>query len=73
MEGQLSTRKWKDEATGQDKYSTEIVLQGYNSNLTMLDNRNKNDGSNLVSENKSTLPEDNLNQDKNNLDDEIPF
>ena len=73
VEGQLSTRKWKDEATGQDKYSTEIVLQGYNSNLTMLDNRNKNDGSNLVSENKSTLPEDNLNQDKNNLDDEIPF
>ena len=73
MEGQLSTRKWKDEATGQDKYSTEIVLQGYNSNLTMLDNRNKSDGSNLVSENKSSLPEDNLNQDKNNLDDEIPF
>ena len=73
VEGQLSTRKWKDEATGQDKYSTEIVLQGYNSNLTMLDNRNKNDGSNLVSENKSALPEDNLNQDKNNLDDEIPF
>ena len=73
VEGQLSTRKWKDEATSQDKYSTEIVLQGYNSNLTMLDNRNKNDGSNLVSENKSALPEDNLNQDKNNLDDEIPF
>ena len=28
VEGQLSTRKWKDEASGQDKYSTEIVLQG---------------------------------------------
>ena len=28
IEGALSTRKWKDEATGQDKYSTEIVLQG---------------------------------------------
>ena len=28
IEGQLSTRKWKDESTGQDKYSTEIVLQG---------------------------------------------
>ena len=39
----------------------------------MLDSRNKSDGSNLVSENKSALPEDNLNQDKNNLDDEIPF
>ena len=41
VEGQLSTRKWKDESTGQDKYSTEIVLQGYNSSLTMLDGRNK--------------------------------
>ena len=36
IEGQLSTRKWKDEQSGQDKYSTEIVLQGYNSTLTML-------------------------------------
>ena len=36
VEGQLSTRKWKDEASGQDKYSTEIVIQGYNSSLTML-------------------------------------
>ena len=40
----------------------------------MLDSRgNKNSESNLVSENKSSLPEDNLNQDKNDLDDEIPF
>ena len=74
VEGQLSTRKWKDESTGQDKYSTEIVLQSYNSSLTMLDSRNsKNDGSSLVSENKSTLPNDNLNQDSSDLDDEIPF
>lgn len=36
----MSTRKWKDEATGQDKYSTEVVLQGYNSSLTMLDSKN---------------------------------
>ena len=32
VEGQLNTRKWTDEKTGQDKYSTDIVLQGYNSN-----------------------------------------
>ena len=71
---QLSTRKWKDEASGQDKYSTEIVLQGYNSSLTMLDSRNsKNEGENLVSENKSSLPKDNLNQEISDLDDEIPF
>ena len=75
VEGQLSTRKWKDEASGQDKYSTEIVLQGYNSSLTMLDSKNSSGGnSNLVSENnKSALPNDNLNQENSDLDDEIPF
>ena len=74
VEGQLSTRKWKDESTGQDKYSTEVVLQGYNSSLTMLDSRNSAGGnSNLVSENKSSLPNDNLNQENSDLDDEIPF
>lgn len=36
IEGQLQTRKWQDQQ-GQDKYSTEIVLQGFNSVLTMLD------------------------------------
>ena len=39
----------------------------------MLDGRNKNENSNLVSENKSSLPDENLSQDKNDLDDEIPF
>ena len=73
VEGQLSTRKWKDESSGQDKYSTEIVLQGYNSNLTMLDSKNNSSNSNLVSENKSSLPNDNLSQDNADLDDEIPF
>ena len=74
VEGQLSTRKWKDEKTGQDKYSTEIVLQGYNSSLTMLDGKSKNDNSNLVSENnKSSLPNENSSQETTDLDDEIPF
>ena len=36
IEGALQTRKWQDK-DGQDKYSTEIVLQGFNSQLTMLD------------------------------------
>ena len=36
IEGALQTRKWQD-ASGQDKYTTEIVLQGFNSVLTMLD------------------------------------
>ena len=74
VEGQLSTRKWKDESSGQDKYSTEIVLQGYNSSLTMLDSRNsKSENSNLIKENKSSLPNENLNQENTDLDDEIPF
>ena len=73
VEGQLSTRKWKDEATGQDKYSTEIVLQGYNSSLTMLDGKNKTDSVTSSSENKSTLPNDDVTQDSSDLDDKIPF
>jgi single-strand DNA-binding protein len=36
IEGQLQTRKWQDQQ-GQDRYSTEVVLQGFNSQLTMLD------------------------------------
>ena len=40
----------------------------------MLDSRgSKSDGSNLVTENKSSLPNDNLNQENSDLDDEIPF
>lgn len=38
IEGQLQTRKWQDQS-GQDRYSTEIVLQGFGSTLTMLDGR----------------------------------
>ena len=38
IEGQLQTRKWQDQS-GQDKYSTEVVLQGFGGTLTMLDGR----------------------------------
>ncbi|MFJ6323808.1 MULTISPECIES: single-stranded DNA-binding protein [unclassified Rhizobium] len=44
IEGALQTRKWQDQ-NGQDKYSTEIVLQGFNSTLTMLDGRGEGGGS----------------------------
>jgi single-strand DNA-binding protein len=43
IEGALQTRKWQDQS-GQDKYSTEIVLQGFNSTLTMLDGRGEGGG-----------------------------
>ncbi|MBX4867999.1 MULTISPECIES: single-stranded DNA-binding protein [Rhizobium] len=43
IEGQLQTRKWQDQQ-GQDRYSTEVVLQGFNSTLTMLDGRGDGGG-----------------------------
>jgi len=42
LEGALQTRKWQDQS-GQDKYSTEVVLQGFNATLTMLDSPRDDD------------------------------
>ena len=70
VEGQLSTRKWKDEQSGQDKYSTEILIQGYNSSLTMLGGVNQNTiGS---QDNKQTF-DDSPASNQSDLDDDIPF
>ena len=44
LEGALQTRKWTDN-NGQDRYSTEVVLQGFNGTLTMLDGRSEGGGS----------------------------
>ena len=44
IEGQLETRKWQDQS-GQDRYSTEVVLRPYTSTLTMLDGRGEGGGS----------------------------
>jgi single-strand DNA-binding protein len=43
IEGALQTRKWQDQQ-GQDRYSTEVVLQGFGSTLTMLDGRGEGGG-----------------------------
>ncbi len=43
IEGQLQTRKWQDQS-GNDRYTTEVVLQGFNSTLTMLDGRGEGGG-----------------------------
>ena len=75
IEGQLSTRKWRDEKAGQDKYSTEVVLQGFNSSLTMLGGKSAGQDNFSQTSNDSALPDDSstsLNKDKD-LDDEIPF
>ena len=73
IEGQLTTRKWKDEKAGIEKYSTEIVLQGFNSSFKILSSKN-NQIENIQDQNveKSSLPNDD-NSPSNDLDDEIPF
>ena len=73
IEGQLVTRKWKDEKSGIDRYSTEIVLQGFNSTFKILSSKN-NQIENLKDNNieKSALPNDD-NISSGDLDDEIPF
>ena len=73
VEGQLTTRKWKDEKAGIEKYSTEVVLQGFNSSFKILSNKG-NQIENLQDDKseKSSLPNDN-NIPSNDLDDEIPF
>ena len=43
IEGQLETRKWQDQS-GQDRYSTEVVLRPYRGEITMLDGRGDNNG-----------------------------
>jgi single-strand DNA-binding protein len=74
IEGQIQTTKYTDNS-GQEKYSTQIVLQGYNSTLTMLgagsSSSSKIEDSSINQDN-SSLPSDN-NISSNDLDDEVPF
>ena len=72
VEGQLTTRKWKDEKSGTDKYSTEIIIQGYNSSLTMLGGGNTGGGITNDANQLSNNNED-MTQVSNDMDDEIPF
>ena len=73
IEGQLTTRKWTDEKSGQDKYTTEVVLQGFNSSLTILSGKNTEGLSSQDDKiSKSALPDD-TNISSKDLDDEIPF
>ncbi len=81
LEGQLQTRKWQDQQ-GVDKYTTEVVLQGYNSNLTMLDSRNSGGEGNASSSSSSKTPSAAPGDDSTprtdapmgaDLNDDIPF
>jgi single-strand DNA-binding protein len=68
IEGALQTRKWTDQS-GQERYSTEVVLQGFNSLLTMLDGR-AGGGS---PERSIREPERNETRRSPEFEDEIPF
>ncbi|MBT06856.1 MAG: single-stranded DNA-binding protein [Rhodospirillaceae bacterium] len=71
LEGQLQTRKYTDQS-GQEKYTTEVVLQAFGSTLTLLDSRR--DG--LSSEYDSPTMDTSLSSDDTStvgLDDDIPF
>ena len=71
VEGQLNTRKWKDEQSGQDKYSTEVVIQGFNSSLTMLGGGASQN--NITSHATKQNIDDGSQIAQNDLDDDIPF
>jgi single-strand DNA-binding protein len=76
IEGQISTRKYTDQS-GVEKYITEIVLQGYNCQLTMVDNRGENFDSNNISSPSIENSFETKNKEDNiqgiDIDDEVPF
>lgn len=68
IEGQLQTRKWTDKQ-GVDHYTTEIIMQNFNSNLQMLDS--KGDSDKLTAKKIDEM--DRANSQNDYLDDEVPF
>jgi|TARA_B100001971_G_C18083492_1_gene479592 single-strand DNA-binding protein len=79
IEGELNTRKWQDQS-GNDRYTTEVVLQGFNCNLTLLDSRKDSNQVNST-ENQSSSIEDsqtsndsfNDKKESDDIEDDIPF
>jgi len=79
IEGQLQTRKWTDQQSGQEKYTTEVVLQRYRGELTLLGSRPDNQLNN--EHQNSQIDQSDVQVDGNSptsnvasdLDDEIPF
>ena len=71
IEGQLETRKWQDQS-GADRYSTEIVLRPFNSELVFLDKRDSEGGS-RDDQNKYDQPSAPAEPRSDIDDDEIPF
>ena len=69
IEGQLQTRKWEDK-DGIEKYTTEVVLQGFNSTFKMLDSRNSGSTDNNFSQDNAISDSSNFDTE---IDDDIPF
>lgn len=70
LRGQLQTRKWQNSA-GEDRYSTEIVLRGFDAKLTMLDGKPAGDGSRGAADQGTVIYQSPDLKDE--LADEIPF
>lgn len=64
LEGQLETRKWQDQS-GNDRYSTEVVLRPYKGELTMLDNRSQTGAASEPERSQAPAGDD--------IDDDFPF
>jgi single-strand DNA-binding protein len=67
LEGQLQTRKWQDQS-GNDRYTTEVALKGFNASMVMLDGAKRDQGETRSSQQTATSSEQPV-----DLDDEIPF
>ncbi len=79
IEGQIQTRKWQDQS-GADRYSTEIVLSGFNGTLTMLDGKGDNSGAQESGTARAARAADKGNYERPggshsdmDMNDEIPF
>ncbi|MEE9427708.1 MAG: single-stranded DNA-binding protein [Paracoccaceae bacterium] len=74
IEGKLQTRKWQDQS-GNDRYSTEVVLQGFGSTLTMLDGRGEGGGGGggYMADQSGGGGSSNNAPASSDMDDEIPF
>jgi len=75
VEGELQTRKWADQ-DGNDRYTTEVILQGYNSNLTLLDSRNNNTNQSSETTQEPSIVDANTESETNDSEDpeeDIPF
>lgn len=72
LEGKLQTRKWQDQS-GQDRYTTEVVVQGFGGALVMLDGKREDHGKRYESGIRKGAPEGNPPAGGGSMDDEIPF